>query len=97
VESCTALAEDFEGNIHLLRLDDSKKPPLNNPAVGGDATADRTRMRRSERSARRPTPMDPVRETVSLSEDLPGFRSTGPSSREPMTQAAELQSLRRQT
>jgi UDP-2,3-diacylglucosamine pyrophosphatase LpxH len=97
VESCTALAEDFEGNIHLLRLDDSKKTPLNNPAVGGDATADRTRMRRSELSARRPTPIDPVQETGSLSEDLPLFRSTGPGTRERRTQAAELQSLRRQT
>ncbi len=97
VESCTALAEDFEGNIHLLRLDDSKNTPLNDPAVDGDSSADRTRMRRSERSARRPAPMDPVRETVSLSEDLPLFRNTGPGTRERMTQAAELQSLRRQT
>jgi UDP-2,3-diacylglucosamine pyrophosphatase LpxH len=97
VESCTALAEDFEGNIHLLRLDDSKNIPLNNPTVGGDSTADRTRMRRSELSARRPTPIDPVRETGSLSEDLPLFRSTGPGTRERRTQAAELQSLRRQT
>jgi UDP-2,3-diacylglucosamine pyrophosphatase LpxH len=97
VESCTALAEDFEGNIHLLRLDDSKNTPLNNPTVGGDSTADRTRMRRSELSARRPTPIDPVRETGSLSEDLPLFRSTGPGTRERRTQAAELQSLRRQT
>lgn len=97
VESCTALAEDFEGNIHLLRLDDSKNTPLNNPTVGGDSTADRTRMRRSELSARRPTPIDPVRETGSLSEDLPLFRSTEPGTRERRTQAAELQSLRRQT
>jgi UDP-2,3-diacylglucosamine pyrophosphatase LpxH len=97
VESCTALAEDFEGNIHLLRLDDSKNIPLNNPTVGGDSTADRTRMRRSELSARRPTPIDPVQETGSLSEDLPLFRSTGPGTRERRTQAAELQSLRRQT
>ena len=97
VESCTALAEDFEGNIHLLRLDDSKNIPLNNPTVGGDSTADRTRMRRSELSARRSAPIDPVRETGSLSEDLPLFRSTGPGTRERRTQAAELQSLRRQT
>ena len=97
VESCTALAEDFEGNIHLLRLDDSKNIPLNNPTVGGDSTADRTRMRRSELSARRPTPIDPVQETGSLSEDLPLFRNTGPGTRERMTPAAELRSVRRRT
>ena len=97
VESCTALAEDFEGNIHLLRLDDSKNTPLNNPAVGEDANADRTRMRRSELSARRSAPIDPVRETGSLSEDLPLFRNTGPGTRERMTPAAELRSVRRRT
>ena len=97
VESCTALAEDFEGNIHLLRLDDSKNTPLNNPAVGEDANADRTRMRRSELSARRLTPIDPVPETGSLSEDLPLFRNTGPGTRERMTPAAELRSVRRRT
>ena len=97
VESCTALAEDFEGNIHLLRLDDSKNTPLNNPAVGEDANADRTRMRRSELSARRSAPIDPVRETGSLSEDLPLFRNTEPGTRERMTPAAELRSVRRRT
>ena len=97
VESCTALAEDFEGNIHLLRLDDSKQTTIGDPAAGSDTTADRTRMRKSERSACRSVPMDPVRESVSVSEDLPLFRSSGPGTRERMTQAAELQSLRRQT
>ncbi|MCX6869272.1 MAG: UDP-2,3-diacylglucosamine diphosphatase [Verrucomicrobia bacterium] len=97
VESCTALAEDFEGNIHLLRLDDSKNTPLNDPAVGGDSSADRTRMRRSERSDCRSVPMDPVGDIASLSGDLPLFRSNGPSSRDPRTQAAPLQHLRRQS
>ena len=66
VESCTALAEDFEGNIHLLRLDDSKKTTMSNPAVGGETSDDRTRMRKSERSACRSVPVDPVRDIVSL-------------------------------
>ena len=97
VESCTALAEDFEGNIHLLRLDDSKQTTIGDPAAGSDTTADRTRMRKSERSACRSVPMDPVPETGSLSEDLPLFRSSGPGTRERMTQAAELRSVRRRT
>ena len=97
VESCTALAEDFEGNIHLLRLDDSKQTTIGDPAAGSDTTADRTRMRKSERSACRSVPMDPVPETGSLSEDLPLFRSYGPGTREPRTQAAELRSVRRRT
>jgi hypothetical protein len=97
VESCTALAEDFEGNIHLLRLDDSKQTTIGDPAAGSDTTADRTRMRKSERSACRSVPMNPVGDITSLSGDLPLFRSTGPSSRDPRTQAAPLQHLRRQT
>ena len=97
VESCTALAEDFEGNIHLLRLDDSKQTTIGDPAAGSDTTADRTRMRKSERSACRSVPMDPVGDITSLSGDLPLFRSTGPSSRDPRTQAAPLQDLRRRT
>lgn len=97
VESCTALAEDFEGNIHLLRLDGAKIPGLRGPAVNGDATAGHARMRSSERSASRTVPLDRVRDAGSLSEDLTGFQDTGPDARQPMTQAAELESLRHHT
>jgi UDP-2,3-diacylglucosamine pyrophosphatase LpxH len=97
VESCTALAEDLEGNIHLLRLDEAKTPGLRGPAVNGEATAGHARMRSSERSASRTVPMDRVRDPGYLSEDLTGFQETGTDARQPMTQAAELESLRHHT
>ena len=97
VESCTALAEDFEGNIHLLRLDEAKKTALSNPAVNGDTSAGRARMRSSERSASRTVPVDRARETGSLSEDLTGFEDTGTEIHQPVTEAAELGSLRHHT
>jgi UDP-2,3-diacylglucosamine pyrophosphatase LpxH len=97
VESCTALAEDLEGNIHLLRLDEAKTPGLRGPAVNGEATAGHARMRSSERSASRTVPMDRVRDPGYLSEDLTGFQETGTDARQPMTEAAELESLRHHT
>jgi len=97
VESCTALAEDFEGNIHLLRLDEAKKTALSNPAVNGDTSAGRARMRSSERSASRTVPVDRARETGSLSEDLTGFEDTGTEVHQPVTETAELGSLRHYT
>jgi hypothetical protein len=94
VESCTALAEDFEGNIHLLRLDGAKKNALSNPAVHGVTSAGHARMRSSERSASRTVPVDRTREAGSLSEDLTGFEETGTEVHQPVAETAELGDLR---
>jgi hypothetical protein len=61
VESCTALAEDFEGNIHLLKLQQSgvrslgaPAMPIRNDSVGRKGMASRILSQDEARARRGP-------------------------------------------
>ena len=73
VESCTALAEDFEGNIHLLKLHESGARGATRDSGSDDPGAGRPRMVPTERSPGRPCGRKPGRRDDSVTADLPGF------------------------
>lgn len=73
VESCTALAEDFEGNIHLLKLQQSGVRSLGAPAMPKDSGPTRSHMVPIERSPSRPVGDDRRLQAETASAGLPGF------------------------
>jgi hypothetical protein len=73
VESCTALAEDFEGNIHLLKLQQSGVRSLGAPAMPKDSGPARSKMIPMERSPSRLVTDDKKLQSETASAALPGF------------------------
>ena len=73
VESCTALAEDFEGNIHLLQLHEPGVRGTGRPKGSTAAEPGIPRMVPKDRSPRRPTAGEGDRSSKSITADLPSL------------------------